>query len=91
MIDGRWISLRDRRRFAAYATSVPYEPLPEEIDFYRRMGGPEKTEWWHGEGCNFCFRTGFEDRIGVYELVNTSAADSFIVPPAPNPSAPGKK
>lgn len=28
-------------------------------------------------------------RIGVYELVNTSAADSFIKPPAPNP-APAK-
>ena len=56
------------RRICRYC-SVPYEPLPEEIDFYRRMGGPEKTEWWHGEGCNFCFRTGFEDRIGVYELL----------------------
>jgi type IV pilus assembly protein PilB len=56
------------RRTCRYC-SVPYEPPPEEIDFYRRMGGPEKTEWWHGEGCNFCFRTGFEDRIGVYELL----------------------
>lgn len=26
-------------------------------------------------------------RIGVYELVNTTAADSFLVPPAPNPGA----
>jgi DNA-binding beta-propeller fold protein YncE len=33
-------------------------------------------------------------RIGVYELVNTSAADSFIKPPGPNPmpgKAPSKK
>ena len=29
-------------------------------------------------------------RIGVYELVNTSAADSFITPPGPNP-APSKR
>jgi hypothetical protein len=26
-------------------------------------------------------------RIGVYQLVNTTAADSFITPPAANPSA----
>jgi DNA-binding beta-propeller fold protein YncE len=31
-------------------------------------------------------------RIGVYQLVNTKAADSFLAPPAPNPSAtPGTK
>ena len=29
-------------------------------------------------------------RIGVYELVNTSAGDSFVTPPSPNPM-PGKK
>jgi DNA-binding beta-propeller fold protein YncE len=29
-------------------------------------------------------------RIGVYELVNTSAADSFVTPPGPNP-APTKR
>jgi hypothetical protein len=26
-------------------------------------------------------------RIGVYQLVNTKAEDSFITPPAPNPTA----
>jgi hypothetical protein len=26
-------------------------------------------------------------RIGVYRLVNTKAEDSFVTPPAPNPSA----
>jgi len=36
------------------------------------MGGPEKQEFWHGEGCNFCLRTGYEDRIGVYELLVVS-------------------
>jgi DNA-binding beta-propeller fold protein YncE len=30
-------------------------------------------------------------RIGVYELVNTTAADSFVKPPAPNPTASKKK
>jgi type IV pilus assembly protein PilB len=56
------------RRICRYC-SVPYEPPLEEIEFYRRLGGPEKDKFWHGEGCNFCLRTGFEDRIGVYELL----------------------
>jgi len=30
-------------------------------------------------------------RIGVYELVNTTAADSFLAPPAPNPASKSAK
>ena len=59
------------RRICRYC-SVAFEPPIEEIEFYRRMGGPEKQEFWHGEGCNFCLRTGYEDRIGVYELLLVS-------------------
>ena len=39
------------------------------MNFYRESGGAPKDLFWQGEGCNFCFRTGFEDRIGVYELL----------------------
>jgi len=49
--------------------SVMYRPSDEEVEFYLRLGGPPKDEFWRGEGCNFCFQTGFEDRIGVYELL----------------------
>src|SRR6266480_2824977 len=48
---------------------APYTPTPEELNFYRESGGAPKDLFWQGEGCNFCFRTGFEDRIGVYELL----------------------
>jgi type IV pilus assembly protein PilB len=48
---------------------APYKPSAEELDFYRACGGPIKELFWQGEGCNFCLRTGFEDRIGVYELL----------------------
>ncbi len=48
---------------------APYTPSSEELTFYREAGGPPKDLFWQGEGCNFCFRTGFEDRIGVYELL----------------------
>jgi type IV pilus assembly protein PilB len=49
--------------------AVPYQPSPEELEFYARAGGPRKGQFFQGEGCNFCFRTGYEDRIGVYELL----------------------
>jgi type IV pilus assembly protein PilB len=44
----------------------------EERQFYEDAGGPLKAVFWHGEGCNFCFRTGYEDRIGVYELLRVT-------------------
>jgi type IV pilus assembly protein PilB len=36
---------------------------------FTRGGGPPKTEFWVGRGCNFCAGTGYLDRIGVYELL----------------------
>jgi type IV pilus assembly protein PilB len=52
--------------------AVTYQPADEEIELYLRLGGTPKDEFLRGEGCNFCFRTGFEDRIGVYELLVVS-------------------
>jgi type IV pilus assembly protein PilB len=49
--------------------AVPFEPSVEELEFYEQAGGPPGTKFFQGEGCNFCFRTGYEDRIGVYELL----------------------
>ncbi len=46
-----------------------YQPPDEELAFYEESGGEPKTEFWHGEGCNFCAGTGYRDRIGVYELM----------------------
>jgi type IV pilus assembly protein PilB len=52
--------------------ALPYEPSVEELDFYRQAGGPPKERFLQGEGCNFCFRTGYEDRVGVYELLTVT-------------------
>jgi type IV pilus assembly protein PilB len=52
--------------------ATTYRPTDEEVEFYLRLGGPPKDEFLRGEGCNFCFQTGFEDRIGVYELLVVS-------------------
>jgi type IV pilus assembly protein PilB len=48
---------------------VPYEPTDEELAFYLEADGPEKDKFFIGEGCNFCAGTGYQERIGVYELL----------------------
>jgi type IV pilus assembly protein PilB len=49
-----------------------YRPSPEEMAFYRAAGGPLKRTFLRGVGCNFCVRTGYLERIGVYELLVVS-------------------
>ena len=46
-----------------------YSPTEEELTFYEESGGEPKSAFYHGTGCNFCGNTGYQDRIGVYELL----------------------
>jgi len=46
-----------------------YNPSAEELAFYEESGGPPKETFYIGTGCNFCSDTGYQDRIGVYELL----------------------
>jgi type IV pilus assembly protein PilB len=46
-----------------------YTPSDDERAFYEENNGPEKAVFYHGTGCNFCGNTGYQDRIGVYELL----------------------
>jgi len=46
-----------------------YTPTREEMAFYEESGGEPKSDFYHGTGCNFCGGTGYQDRIGVYELL----------------------
>ena len=48
---------------------APYTPTDAERAFYEESGGPEKREFVRGQGCNFCSGTGYQERIGVYELL----------------------
>jgi type IV pilus assembly protein PilB len=48
---------------------APYTPSDEEMVFYEESGGPLKTVFFQGTGCNFCTHTGYKDRIGIYELL----------------------
>jgi type IV pilus assembly protein PilB len=48
---------------------APYTPTDEEMAFYVEAEGRRKQKFWAGEGCNFCSDTGYQDRIGIYELL----------------------
>jgi type IV pilus assembly protein PilB len=47
----------------------PYQPGAEELAFLRAIGGEAPEQFVHGAGCNFCARTGYLERIGVYEML----------------------
>jgi type IV pilus assembly protein PilB len=59
------------RRSCKYC-KVPYLPNPQELAFYHDIGGALKDQFWSGEGCNLCSRTGYSDRVGVYELLQVT-------------------
>jgi type IV pilus assembly protein PilB len=47
-----------------------YTPTAEERAYYEAaMPAGDKTEWFHGTGCNFCGDTGYLGRVGVYEVL----------------------
>ena len=52
---------------------VPYEPAPEEFEFYRAIGG-HGIIFRRGTGCAFCAHTGFHGRMGVFEVLRISDA-----------------
>ena len=52
-----------------------YTPTKEELAFYEESGGPPKTDFVIGAGCNYCGHTGYLDRIGVYELLQMTPGD----------------
>ena len=52
--------------------TVPYTLSDAERAFYEESGGPQKADFVRGQGCNFCSGTGFQGRIGVYELLRVT-------------------
>jgi type IV pilus assembly protein PilB len=64
---------------------VAYEPSAEEIAFYEESGGRRKDAFIRGEGCNFCSQTGYQDRVGVFELLRiTDSIKELILQNAPH-------
>ena len=51
------------------ACKAPYTLSDEELAFYEESGGPRRRDFCAAPGCNFCSGTGYQERIGVYELL----------------------
>lgn len=51
---------------------VPYTPTLDELAFFHQAGGTDKRQFYAGAGCNYCSHTGYNDRIGVYELLQVT-------------------
>ncbi|WP_020524203.1 GspE/PulE family protein [Catelliglobosispora koreensis] len=63
------ISQRLVRRICQHCRE-PYQPSPEELAFLQTLGGQAPLGGFErGHGCNFCARTGYLERIGVYEMM----------------------
>jgi len=45
---------------------IDYVPPPDAL---QRLGIPPGTKLYRGQGCEFCRETGYQGRIGVYELM----------------------
>ena len=59
-----------RRVCASCATT--YTPSDAELNDYAALGGPEKSEFVRGTGCEYCAGTGFRGRIAVYEVMEVT-------------------
>ncbi|MCX6000558.1 MAG: type II/IV secretion system protein, partial [Chloroflexi bacterium] len=44
----------------------------DEAILYEKSTGEKRTEFYYGQGCNYCSRTGFRGRAGLYELMTMS-------------------
>jgi type IV pilus assembly protein PilB len=46
-----------------------YIPLDQELELFETLGGTPRRTFQAGQGCNYCSKTGFRGRIGVYEVL----------------------
>lgn len=62
----------------------PYKPDSDELAFYKGAGGKPKTKFFRGRGCNFCAQTGYQERIGVYELLRVTEEMKLLIVKEPS-------
>lgn len=62
-------SQRLLRRTCTHCSVEKTETQPLEADTYERVMGEPLEKYMGGEGCTYCQGTGYQDRIGVFELL----------------------
>lgn len=62
------VSQRLMRRICSHCKE-PYQPQPEEVEFYKKEAGKEPPQFMHGRGCEMCSNTRYKGRVGIYELL----------------------
>ncbi|HEY3004496.1 MAG TPA: ATPase, T2SS/T4P/T4SS family, partial [Kribbellaceae bacterium] len=73
------VSQRLVRRVCGNCREV-YQPPAEELAFLASAGGVGPVDGFvRGAGCNFCARTGYLERTGVYELMPVTDAIRELV------------
>ena len=53
---------------------VAVEPVPDEASVYEKVMNEVLHSYQRGEGCNFCAKTGYLGRIGLFEVMPVSDA-----------------
>ncbi|MBI2849001.1 MAG: Flp pilus assembly complex ATPase component TadA [Chloroflexi bacterium] len=59
------------RKVCPYCRGILHAP-PEEAMAYQQEMQEVRTDFYYGRGCNFCSRTGYLTRVGVYEILPMS-------------------
>lgn len=59
-------------RIICSTCKAPYEPDKLELERLAINDDFSKIEFLHGEGCDSCSDTGYQGRLGVYELLKTT-------------------
>jgi len=78
------LSQRLLRRICDQCRSA-YEPTNEELEYFRQAGGKAPAAGFtRGAGCTFCAGSGYQDRVGVYELLRMTPAMRSLIGAAPS-------
>lgn len=58
----------------------PYAPTADELSYFLQAGGRAPEDGFsYGDGCTFCAGSGYQDRVGVYELLRMTPAMRALI------------
>ena len=66
------VSQRLLRRICPHCRVTRPLSVDEQAFFDAYAERSFRTQFWYGEGCNFCANTGYLDRVGVYEVMEVT-------------------